>query len=100
MKTENTGRHIQWLPTLIIVWNMIDLVLHVAVDMAEPLRISGNIVGIAAALIVLLGYAKSYAPHILGLAAVVVVVLNTVHSSEHGFAIPMLVFNCEASTRK
>jgi F0F1-type ATP synthase membrane subunit a len=87
MKTE---KRFQWLPALIILWNAIDLVLHVAIDMAEPLRISGNIVGIAATLIVLFGLPKNYAPHILGGAAVVVVILNAIHSSMHGALLPML----------
>ncbi|MBI5030781.1 MAG: phospholipase [Chloroflexi bacterium] len=90
MKTEN--KRFQWLPTLIILWNIIDIVVHVSLNMAEPLRITGNIVGIAAALIVLLGIAKPYAPHILGGAAVVVVVVNAIHAAVHGFVIPMLVF--------
>lgn len=92
MKTENIYRKIQWLPILLIAWNMIDIAVHVAVDMAEPLRISGNIVGIAAALIVLLEFAKSYTPHILGGVAVAVVALNAVFAFENDFAIPMLVF--------
>jgi hypothetical protein len=92
MKTETKNQKFQWLPTLLIAWNTIDLVLHVAVDMAEPLRITGNVVAIVAALIVLLANVKSYAPYILGGAAVVVVILNSIHSFEHGFAIPMLMF--------
>jgi hypothetical protein len=92
MKTENKSQRFQWLPALTIAWNLVDLLLHVAIDMAEPLRIAGNIVGIAAALIVLLGFARSYAPYILGGAAVVVVILNSIHSFEDGSGIPMLVF--------
>ncbi|MEM7538976.1 MAG: phospholipase [Chloroflexota bacterium] len=92
MKTENKDRKLQWLPTLIIVWNIIDIAVHVAVDMVEPLRVSGNIVGIVAALIVLLGVAKSYAPHLLGFSAIVVVILNTIFASDNGARIPMLIF--------
>jgi hypothetical protein len=91
-KSENKYRKFQWLPILLITWNLFDLVLHVAIDMAEPYRIAGNVVAIVAALIVLLANVKSYAPLILGGAAVVVVALNAFHASEHGFAIPMLVF--------
>jgi hypothetical protein len=90
MKTEN--RKIQWLPTLLIVWNLIDIIVHVAIGMAEPLRIGGNIVGIVATLVVWFGLAKPYAPHILGGSAVVVVVLNAIHASQNGSAIPMLLF--------
>jgi hypothetical protein len=92
VKSENNKQKIQWLPTLIILWNLIDIAVHIAVDMVEPLRVSGNIVGIAAALVVWFGLAKPFAPHILGGAAVVVVVLNAIHSSMHGAALPMLVF--------
>jgi hypothetical protein len=91
VKTQNKKRF-QWLPALLILWNAIDLVLHVAMGMAEPLRISGNLVGIAAALVVWFGLAKPYAPHILGGSAVVVVVLNAIHASQNGSAIPMLLF--------
>jgi hypothetical protein len=92
MKTRNKDQKFQWLPTFLIAWNIFDIAVHVAVDMVEPLRVTGNIVGIAAALIVLLGVAKAYAPHILGGAAVVVVILNTVFASGNGARIPMLIF--------
>jgi hypothetical protein len=92
MKTENKKQRFEWLPTLLIVWNIIDIIVHVAIDMAEPLRITGNIIGIFAALIGLFGLVKSYAPHLLGGAAFVVVILNSIHAFEYGFAIPMLVF--------
>jgi hypothetical protein len=92
MKTESKNRKIKWLPTLLIVWNLIDIIVHVGLNMAEPWRIAGNIVGIAAVLIVVLGFAKPYGPYILGGAAIGIIILNTVHASQHGFAIPMLVF--------
>jgi hypothetical protein len=60
--------------------------------MAEPWRIAGNIVGIAAALVVWFGLAKPFAPHILVGAAAVVVVLNVIHAAGHGYFIPTLVF--------
>jgi hypothetical protein len=91
VKTQNKKRF-QWLPALLILWNAIDLVLHVAIGMAEPLRISGNLVGIAAALIVWFGFAKPYAPHILGGAAVVVLAVSVVHALQHGVLVPSLVF--------
>jgi hypothetical protein len=47
--------------------------------MAEPWRIAGNIVGIAATLIVLFGVAKSYEWQTMSGAAVAVVVLNMIH---------------------
>ena len=92
MNIENQKVKIQWLPTLLIVWNLIDIVVHVALNMAEPLRITGNIVGIVVAVIVMLRLAEPYAPYILGGAAVVVIVLNTIHSFMQGVVLPMLVF--------
>ena len=48
MKTVNKHRNYFWFPTLIIVWNLIDIAVHVATNLVEPLRIAGNLVGIAA----------------------------------------------------
>ncbi len=76
METQVTKRQFSWLATLLIGWNILDIVVHVAIGLAEPWRIAGNITGIAAALIVLFGLAKPYAPQILGGAAVGVVLLN------------------------
>jgi len=92
MEIESSSRKIQWIPTLLIAWNILDIAVHIAVDMVEPLRIAGNIVGIVVAVIVLLGMMKSLAPQILGLAVIIVVVLNVLESIQHGFAIPMLIF--------
>ena len=89
---EDKTREFPWLPTLLIAWNLFDLIIHLAVDMAEPLRISGNIVATVAGVIVWLGFAKTYAPHLLTVSAVAVVVLNASHVAQHGAAIPMLIF--------
>jgi hypothetical protein len=56
------------------------------------LRVAGNIVGIAAALIVLLANAKAYAPQILAGAAILVVILNMAEAGLHGFLLPSLLF--------
>ena len=85
MNTKN--RKIQWFSTLIILWNIIDIAVHVALDLAEPWRIAGNIVGIVAALVVVFGVAKPYAWQILGGTAVSVVALNAIHSMLHGVTI-------------
>jgi hypothetical protein len=58
-KTKMENKRFQWLPTLIILWNVIDIAVHVGLNMAEPWRIAGNIVGIVAALIVFFGMAKT-----------------------------------------
>jgi hypothetical protein len=92
MKIGETIRKIQWLPALIVLWNILDIVVHVALGMPEPLRIAGNIVGIAAALVVWFGLAKPFAPHILVGAAAVVVILNVIHSVAHGWIAASFIF--------
>jgi hypothetical protein len=92
MNTESKSQRFLWLPTLLIIWNLIDIAVHFAFNLAEPWRIAGNIVGIVAALIVLLGVAKPYARQILSGAAIVVVVLNVIHSMLHGWLIPSFIF--------
>ena len=46
------------IPAVLVGWNMIDALLHVAIDMAEPLRITGNIIAIVVAVAILLGAPK------------------------------------------
>ncbi|MEO1290291.1 MAG: hypothetical protein AAFV93_21275, partial [Chloroflexota bacterium] len=92
METENTSRKIQWLPILLIIWNILDIAVHIAVDMVEPLRIAGNIVGLVVAVIVLMDLVKSYQPIILGLATIAVIILNATESALHGYLVPMLLF--------
>lgn len=92
MKTQQVKRQLMWLPMLLIVWNIIDIVVHIAVNQVEPLRVTGNIVGMLAALFVLLRVTWAYTPYLLGLSAVIIVGLNAVESFQHGFAPPMLVF--------
>lgn len=92
MKTENTSRKIQWLPILLIVWNILDIVVHVALNLLEPLRIAGNVAALVAAVVVLLGFARASAPHVLGLAAALVVGFNLWESVLHGFFWPSRIF--------
>ena len=92
METANTGRNLPWLAILIIGWNTFDIVLHVYVELVEPLRVAGNVAAIAAAVIVLLGLARDYAPHVLGLATVIFIGLNITHAIANGFFVPSLVF--------
>lgn len=92
METKNTSRNLPWLAILIIVWNTFDIALHVYVELVEPLRVAGNVAAITAAVIVLLGLVRTYAPHVLGLATVIVVGLNIAHAIANGFFVPSLVF--------
>ena len=81
-----------WLLIGLIAWSTLDIAVHVAVDMVEPLRIAGNIVAIAAGLVVLAGIARAAVPYVLALAAVMVVGLSGLASFLHGYVPPMLVF--------
>ena len=80
------------IPAVLIGWNMIDALLHVAIDMAEPLRITGNIIAIVVAVAILLGAPKKLSFILLLTAFISTVALNTVHVSENDFAVPMLIF--------
>ena len=92
MNTKNSSRNIPWLAILIIVWNIFDIVLHVYVELVEPLRVAGNVTAILAAIVVLLGLARNFAPHLLGLAALLFIGFNSLESILHGFFVPSLVF--------
>ena len=92
VNTETANRKIRRLPTLLILWNLFDVVVHVVVDMVEPWRVAGNVVGVAAALIVLFGAARAYAPQALVGTAGLVVVLNAIHSVLNGWVAPSFVF--------
>ena len=37
------------IPAVLVGWNMFDALLHIAIDMAEPLRITGNIISVLVA---------------------------------------------------
>ena len=80
------------IPAVLVGWNMFDALLHVAIDMAEPLRIAGNIIAIVVAVAILLGAPKKLSFSLLLAAFISTVALNTVHVSENDFAVPMLIF--------
>ena len=92
METQQVKRQFPWLAIVLIVWNLIDGALHLALGMVEPWRLAGNIVGIIVVLIVVLGIAKPYAPQLLSGVAVVVILLNAVHSALHNWLAPSFVF--------
>ena len=80
------------IPAVLVGWNTFDALLHIAIDMAEPLRITGNIVAIFVAVAILLGATKKLSFTLLLVAFISTVALNTFHVSENDFAIPMLIF--------
>ena len=87
-KVIKSGR----IPVVLVGWNMFDAILHIAIDMAEPLRLAGNTIAILVAITILLGAPKKLSFPLLLVAFISTVALNTVHVSENSFAIPMLVF--------
>lgn len=80
------------IPAVLIGWNMFDAILHIAIDMAEPLRIAGNTIAILVAISILLGAPKKLSFPLLLVAFISTIALNTFHVSENDFAIPMLIF--------
>ena len=80
------------IPAVLVGWNTFDALLHIAIDMAEPLRITGNVIAILVAVAILLGAPKKLSFSLLLAAFISTVALNTVHVSENDFAIPMLIF--------
>ena len=87
-KVIKSGR----IPVVLVGWNMFDAILHIAIDMAEPMRIAGNTIAILVAITILLGAPKKLSFPLLLVAFISTVALNTVHVSENSLAIPMLVF--------
>ena len=87
-KVVKAGR----IPAVLVGWNIFDALLHVAIGMAEPLRITGNIIAIFVAVAILIGAPKKLSSILLLAASISIVALNTVHVNEHDFAIPMLIF--------
>ena len=87
-KVIKSGR----IPAVLVGWNMFDAILHIAIDMAEPLRIAGNTIAILVAISILLGAPKKLSFPLLLVAFISTVALNTFHVSENDFAIPMLIF--------
>ena len=80
------------IPAVLVGWNIFDALLHVAIGMEEPLRITGNIIAIFVAVAILIGAPKKLSSILLLAASISIVALNTVHVNEHDFAIPMLIF--------
>ena len=76
----------------LILWNLIDIAIHIAVGEVEIIRVSANAVLIAAAAAILLGRAGTHPAHPLVLAVIVFVVLNLAFIIGNGPAVPMTVF--------
>lgn len=92
MDSNKSRVAMRWLAALLIVWNVLDIVVHLALNLLEPWRLAGNIVAIAATLIVVFGIARRYHALVLVAAAVVVVLFNGINSVLDGWLAPSFVF--------
>ena len=77
---------------LTVLWGLLDIGVHVLVNMVEPLRIAGNIVLIAAALSFFLNYPKTLKLAVAVVASAVIVGLNAYFALSYGSPVPMLIF--------
>lgn len=75
----------------LITWNVLDIVVHIAVDEVEVLRVTANAILIAVASAVLLGRGGAHPAHPFVLALVAFIVLNVIVMIEKGPAVPMVV---------
>ncbi len=82
----------RWFPALLVLWNILDVAVHVALGFAEPWRLAGNAVAIVAAIVVVSGVARRFGARVLAAAAVAVVVVNGIHSVLNGWLAPAFVF--------
>lgn len=80
------------LSILLIIWSIFDARVHIVIGMAEALRITGNILSIAVAVYLLFKKTNKYSPYALFSLVILLTILNSIHSSLHGYMIPMLVF--------
>lgn len=76
----------------LVVWNVFDIGVHVAVDEVEILRVTANVVLIAVAIAVLVGRAGPHPAHPLVPALFACVALNLVVLIDKGPAAPMITF--------
>ena len=84
--------NIKLIAVLLIIWNILDASLHIIIQMAETLRICGNIIGILVALYLLIVTSKKHAQYILTISIIAILLLNIIHISQHGYMIPSLLF--------
>lgn len=80
------------IPKILISWNLFDAILHIAVDMAEVYRISGNVVAILVAVVLSQGLAKRFTSPMLYSAVLATIALNSVHLTKHDLVALMLLF--------
>lgn len=76
----------------LIAWNVIDIVVHIAADEVEILRVAANLLLIIVEGVVLLGVGGAHPAHLLVLSLIAFVVLNLVVLIDKGPAVPMVTF--------
>ena len=75
----------------LIIWNLVDIAIHIAVDEVEIARVSANAVLIVAAIAVLVERAGAHPAHPILLALIVFVALNVAFIIGNGPAVPMTI---------
>lgn len=80
------------IPILLIGWNTFDFSVHMNLNMVEPLRITGNIIGIIAALMVITGLLKKHQRLVIIIAVIAVIAVNAAHPILWGAELPVSVF--------
>ncbi len=73
------------------IWNVFDIVLHVAADEVEVLRVSANLILIAVAAAILVGKGGDHPAHPLVPALAGFIVLNLIVVIDKGPAVPMII---------
>lgn len=82
----------QKIALLLIIWNLVDIAVHIAINLPETYRIAGNVIGIVAGTVVLLNVLKQYTRFIAIGSLIGVFILNFIHAYLHTALIPSFVF--------
>lgn len=75
----------------LVIWNVLDIALHVAVDEVEVLRVSANLILIAVAVAILVDKGGAHPAHPLVPALAGFIVLNLIVVIDKGPAVPMTI---------
>lgn len=75
----------------LVAWNLFDIVLHIAVNEVEVLRVSANLILIVVAGAILVDRGGAHPAHPLVPALLAFVVLNLIVMIDKGPAVPMII---------
>ena len=80
----------------LVAWNLFDIVLHIAVNEVEVLRVSANVILIVVARVLLVDRVGPHPAHPLVPALLAFVVLNLIVMIDKGPAVPMITLSWSA----